>query len=421
MSKLRVLESSMIIVFALVTALSGYFYAEIDGTSIVLDRPMRGMVIVSLLLSVSLSFLRFREVKVPWAIVPLVIFVLYTASVSLSVNGVNEFISPFLRWMICLVVCVYFYNLEDPQPTIKKLIVAMAFAYFFSIMYDLYSFRMVNANGAYRMFGSVCSFTGFASALFVVQIWLLYLYLKRNNLFYFSLSVVCYIGVVFSGTRAVAILGLACYFLYYAAVDYQRLKSARRLALSISLLLVSLFALLSYTSIGGRSKMISTDNVAVTATQALMQGGDSSVGFRSYLVSVVLENMDALDYVFGVGLGGFAGWFSEHTGRQGVAPHMEVVWLVVEGGVVGSALYIFAFLYVAYHVFREKQFLKSDFEICLVGLLLFFSQQTLFQFANPTYFYQVMIPIYAALGIMLRGTTNVYTINNRLLLRRIHA
>jgi hypothetical protein len=375
-------------VFAGLVAVSGYAYTYIAGNSLVTDFGTRSVVLIALLgVAVVLLLSRSR-----WILPPLVIFlsapIAYMGAVALIRWEPVVYLPAAVRWATYFLLCVYVYNSDRPYDVAKTLVTVLGWILVSTAFADVVIGRGLDINNAFRVGGSVGSPIGFAGAMFVTGLGALFFWSREHRLRYLLLAVGAVAATLLTGTRSIGLGMLAFYPAYLVLI--RRMTFGRMMygALLFVMAMIIGMVLALASPLGQR---LTFDSIA----------DDSSSYFRLRILGAVLNDFRGVNLVAGNGLGSFSRWFESLTGLPAISPHFEIVWLIVEGGLVGTMLYILVLAATTVILWRKvrNHLLERD-EFWLVMFLLT-AQQTVLQFANPSYFYQIMIPMFAMVGAVL--------------------
>jgi O-antigen ligase len=391
-SRRAVLQGFVVGGIALYIVMSGYAYTSIGTNTLTVNNEGRAVSLVLLML-LSLGALVGLQstVRIPKIAFLYFLPVAYMSGIALVNLQPYEYIPSVIRWISYVALGLYFYNVPNPERSFRLFISVMGVSLVLQGMVDMIYSRGMFINNAFRVGGGVGSPIGFAGSLFVTGFSAFYFWTQTKNVFYLVLSMLSAIVIVFTGTRSIFVAYAFILPMFYFLQARGGLRKAAAFILGASLLAALSWYVLFETELGARLAFKTLDQ-------------DSSAGFRIFLLTTVLAEYEGLQAVFGVGIGGFPGWFSSLTGLDGVAPHFEFVWVMVEGGLVGSALYVICLFLVILNllVLRYRgRVLAPQFWFLLILAL---SPQFVFQFTNPNYFYQVMVPLVAGTAALLAQT-----------------
>lgn len=374
---------------------TGYVYVAIRGGEQIINKELRAAMVFGLFLHVGLLFVLTRgKNRIPWCVMGIGSFFLYGIIVSIMRNSPDEYLSYVLR--IASFVMIFWVSYSWARTSHEKwwrffrnIIVGSAIIYIAQSFVDLAAGRALTMNGAVRLPGSVGSPPGYASICMVFLIANLYLLMKTRGNLYLSLSGLLVACSFLTGTRAIAVLCLACFiaaFVFYHRSIYVR---ATFLFLVAALTPFLIQWVSADTEIGSRIAIAVQD-----------QANDTSTNFRVMILTTYFSKISASELIFGLGIGGFPGWFQAQTSIQDVGPHFEFLWALSELGLVGAAIYLLALFTGAWRVLFGHLRAVGRLD-CAFTLILIFSQQIIFQFTNPLYFYQLCVPLLFFLGGML--------------------
>lgn len=365
--------------------IGGYFHYSVENNLLVLDIQARAatqILIALTLLAIVFVYGRFRNDNIVYF---LALWLIYPSLVSL-LRFPDEAFGAILRlvcYWLAFISGPYLLNNYDSR---KTLFVLLLLSLLLFIIIDYAAGRTIFINNIDRALGNIGSPIGFAAFCAIVGL-LAFSYTRSIVGFVIAESIV-FIGLLSTGTRSVTVLILIMLFGMFVMKRAELLRKIMRILVGFFIVFSSLILMIFFTDTGGR----------IYETLLADKSSDHSTGFRFYIFNIVKEHFRLSDYLFGLGINGFPSWFEHKTGISGIAPHSEVLWLLVELGIIGSLFY-FLFLIYAIIILRKK-YAKNIIrrEEWLLALSLLFAQQFIFQFANPMYFYQVMIIIFMYLG-----------------------
>lgn len=229
-------------------------------------------------------------------------------------------------------------------------------------------------NGAFRHAASIGSPVGLATAMSVLTALLVVLWIKEKKKLYLIGVILGLLCTFSTATRSISVLitlyVLGCF--WFVSSGWQRF-------VLIAMGAIGIYVFLSMNL--EDSGIVSRLDEAI----ALSKAGeiDQSSLFRVLIFDTYTNDIELRDFLFGLGLGGFPNWFFSRTLIDGVAPHFEWLWMVSEFGVLVFFLYLVLLAYALYRLIRAK-----PLHIFLFLAFCITAHQTIFQFANPMYFYQ---------------------------------
>ncbi|BDV43442.1 hypothetical protein GURASL_23650 [Geotalea uraniireducens] len=379
-----------IIIFAIVVALPGYFFVSVNDDGQSVDSVFRFIVILVILTLLLFRLLLIRRIAIPKLIVPIFIFVIFGLIVSIIKNPYIAYTPTGVRWFIYGTIVVLFYNIKESVYLLNKYFILTFVIYALSALVDLLTGRSMNINSAMRVVGSVGSAPGLASAIYVTAVGCIffnYNKLARTILIAF----LAFVTILLTKTRFILIVFVVFVLIYLLTVSRTRRKSIG-MFIVVTIFILAAFYIFRLSDLSHRFIFNSNE----------LQS-DSSTIFRLLILDTVWSQFRFVDIFTGLGLGDFSLWFEKMTGFVGVGPHFEILWLFTETGIVGMLLY-----FVGYYIFLVKSYQRCvnnfDKRLFFLTFVLIVSMQTSLQFSNPTYFYQVMIPIFMTIGAFLNYT-----------------
>lgn len=321
----------------------------------------------------------------------LIIIMIYGAVVSFGNDRLIEPISYIFR--ILTFILVFEISRNQSQQNNEKwssqtylMLTIMLGLYAVEILFQHLSGQVKFFNNAYRFDASINSAIGLATTLSVLMMGLLYIWLKTGNTRALLLSLLALALIFLTATRSISVL--SALLLWLAFILKQKL-SAKIITLGLSpIAIIGIIAALP-KDLGLIERF--QDALSVGST-------DTSSTFRQLIIDIYFQNITYTELFFGIGLGSFPSWFQAHSGISGVAPHFEWLWITAEFGLLIFLLYMAAVLYATIHIVIRN---RTKRELVFLGVCVITGHQTIFQLANPLYFYQAYIPFAILLGIYL--------------------
>lgn len=386
---LKIRADKLLVAFlALLVALPGYYFTEVSDSGQTVNNTFRFGVVFSILLMISGRLFFLRKIKVPKITAVLFAFVAYSFLIGVVKNPPVSYVPTGVRWLIYFSCVVLFFNIKGSLQLLRKYYLVTFLVYTCSAFLDIVSGRIMDINSAIRVVGSVGSAPGLAAAIYVSAIGCLFFNLRKTrNLLFIIFTAMT--SILLTKTRFILVSFTFVVVLYLALVAEKgvRLK-----------IIVSILVLLT----GMTVYMInSSDIMQRFIVSAADLESDSSSLFRLLILNTLWDNFRGGDLITGLGLGYFPLWFENMTGQEGVAPHFEIVGILTEAGLIGLLLYLAGLLKFLVRVYRNCRKTSNEGLFYLTALLLL-SIQTSLQFANPTYFYQVMMPVFLTVGALLQ-------------------
>ncbi|MCD1648057.1 O-antigen ligase family protein [Marinobacter adhaerens] len=384
-----VLNSFLFFVLA-VCAFSGSFVEGVDDSTVSLYRAT--------IISASLLFLvvfaactpgfLIKSSKVFWFVF---ILASYGFLVAVYSDTVVSALSTYFRLMVFALASevVRRICLEDREFLVRLswLFSALVFVSVVIVVQEYLSGETQFLNGALRHDANLSSPIGFSAYIFALFVGLLFFWLRFESLSLFVISLFALALIFLSGTRSVSVASGA--FLLFAIV----LKRDPVSKVFVSLPLTVFGVAFMY-----KAGML--DSVVNRVTSLAGGSLDASGSFRMYILETYFSNATVSEVLFGLGLGGFYGWFEVQTGVPDVAPHFEFLWLVSEFGLIGA--FVYALCALSFFVFGASRLLGESMRpyLFLLTAVVFGHMSTL-QLANPFYFYQFVLVYGILMGILL--------------------
>lgn len=380
------------ILMAIIISFSGYLFINYNGNKLILNFNVRAFVLIFILIYIIAILIidNFNCIKIPTISFFFFLPIIYMAIVSIFFIPPNVFLSSFVRWTTYALVGLFFYNNVNYEYKFKAFIWLMSLFFIMQGLYDIIAERGIFINNAFRIGGSVGSAIGYAGTLFVTGFCSFYLWLSdRKYISFLLFTILCGVIIIFTGTRSISAAYIILLPIYYFLQTGNITKKALFLLICLPALFFIVIYIFSYTDVGTRFLISNIDS-------------DSSTKFRFFIMSTIFEQFYDTKQITGVGLGGFPFWFEGTTGRSGISPHIELLWLYVEGGIIGISIYIFCFIYITFYIFIKSSKFNVNKTFFWFFIFIILCHQGVMQFANPTYFYQLMFPLSASVGYALR-------------------
>lgn len=377
-------EAGFVAVLAIAFATSGVFYVNVTNSGVSSNEAARAFLTVAVTLPVALRVVSMGRLAKPQGTLLVFAPVIYMGIVAVVRFDGAEGLGPLVRWLLYGLVFIYFATLRSHR-LLSVFVATTALVHLAWLARDLRLDLRLAINGAERVAGSVGSPVGFAVVLFMCAFTLLFLSWDLGSRWRLALAVVCTAGIFPTGTRTLVLAGGVALAIMGCLFVRNRTRRTLLLLLSPVGLMLSLRWVLAETQVGQRILQID------------QAGTDSSWATRQYILSTVGNELSGADRIFGLGLGGFPEWFRSLTGIPNVAPHFEFLWLYAEGGAIGVALAFVALLVLTLR-FAKSAMLQGSRLGAIYGIGLLWLPYTVFQLANPTFFYQAMVIYFAALG-----------------------
>ncbi len=377
----------LVSIFTIFTLFSGYSFNSPMETVLLVNYEIRAIcLIILVLLSVILVISDITLIRFPLILFICSFHILYTMLIAIIFQSPDTYISSVIRWTTYLLIFLYFYSSPHSERLFRFMILLFSTVLIIQCTFDILLERGISINNANRIGASIGSAIGLAGALFILGLCTSYLHINTGKRVYLLFSILFGVLIVFTGTRSILVAyALFIPFLYFVSIE----RFLIRVFFSIFyafLIACSAYVVLFYTDVGGRFLF---DSIA----------SDSSSSFRLLIIGTVINDFSGTNQILGLGIGGFPSWFKSRTGLSGIAPHLELLGLYTEGGLTGTALYVVGMLITAWVLYRRGRKTGSYSTIYWFSLICLTSSQTALQLSNPAYFYQLMVPLCAALGM----------------------
>jgi hypothetical protein len=404
MINLNNLYKIFIIVFAVVSLFS-YKAGEIIGV----ESKVVNLLFTFILFFVNLFFLlvnkRFIQPKNVNTFYLICFIFVWCFIVSLIRNSPVEWIPSFFRFFSYILMFINVYLLTQKGflgiNFVTTVCVLMLMITSIFGLFTVMSGNMTFVNGGYRSSGNFESYLGFGLMLFVTINYLLNVELLSSRQSLFSMRGVFMWLLFFFGfwmlqTSQSRMLTFSLIFNFGALfyLDKGIKKKSRLLVLSLVGLYISYWFVMN-TEIAPRLQSTFTETSS---------GGtiDMSTLYRIFIHYETVTHMTWIDYIIGIGMGGFNIFFFKATGELGVAAHDDYLLFLAEGGIITLFLYLvfqFRVIRLIKHYYRanlSNPILKHLGRACIV---IFFSIFVVGVLLNAYYFYQVVFFITLMLGV----------------------
>ena len=398
------MDKILLLIFSLFVGLSGSFEFHLTGNTLVQDKSVRAITIILVLFLSIFVWITLKKrlgcVKELF-IVPCVL--LYMAGFALTgfvgsiTSGMFYGGAQLVRFVSYFFVFWVFYDyskhfgIQSAKKlgvyfTLPLFVVSVSFG-----LFDLVMHQGLNINNAFRITGNVGSPVGFATTMFVTALCLLLFRSGRHEKTIWMGVLIALLMIYFTYTRSII---FSYIFILLVVLMFKKGVSVYSVSLSLSVLLIMLVMFLLLPGF---------DDLLIFKRFSGFYSGDlskdSSTSFRLFILDTVFHNVDIYRLLFGYGVGNFPNFFYAVTGIPDVAPHFEIIWLIMEYGLVG----LFFYGLVLFRLFRDiklnYKFRYFRYDEYLLLMLLLVSHFVFLQFANPLYFYQFGLPYAAALGV----------------------
>lgn len=383
-----------ITLYILFISLSGLLYNRAATTSILeLDPVARAVALIVGLIGSLLLVLTVKP-RLHRAVIILAFFIIYGGMVGVVIGGLTNTASSVIRFCTYLLVFVFAYSVPRPLEATYRIVGIMGCVYVGSALFDLLVGRNLQINQAHRIMGTVGSPIGFAGALYVTMVGALFLWAVGRRRSFLLLGIACVTAIFATGTRSVSVGALFVIVLW----SFLALRSlSGRIVYAVMFCIVGVIAF----------PILLPKLEVVHRLLAIINGEslDPSSSFRFYILKTVWNRIEGWEIIYGVGLGGFSPWFQKVTGIDGVGPHWEFLWLLMEGGVIGIVLYMLAIITILCTLVVHRSLILPCKHLVMFGLLSVSAQMTVLHFANPLWFPQIMIPLFFYMGIFCSPAT----------------
>jgi hypothetical protein len=358
---------------------SGWLYVDYSGSALKYDFYLRAIIICTTCLITFLGYLFVNgpNFKNPFFIYLFALYVIYTFLLVVARGDFFSGISPSIRF-----ITLYFFFVLSMRTCYKKNIFILRTFSLWVVIEGLLSLHFFEAgifiNGMWRLGGPIGSASGYAALLFLVNLASLFTWSCKYEpkslsflLYFFSFYLLFATGsrsvLFFTGLFSVTFL-----LLYFR--------------IGMKIISLSLVTLLSPFLL----EIFTKSQIYKRIGHLIIGNDDNSLGYREYISETYFENISTIELFFGLGLNGFPKWFEGISGDSGVAPHMELLTILIEGGVIGSVFFLFACLSLILYLKKHNSF-GRHFHIRWLSLFIFSAPLVAFIALNPTYFIGPML------------------------------
>lgn len=355
---------------------SGWLYVKYDQFSLSYDFSIRAATItVCLLLTLGVVFpgiTKYKSVEL-YELLGVAYF-LYLVGISVIRYGPTQVISPSFRIIILflLIRVIRKLSLSDLQ----RVFLVGSFVFVVEGFLGLYLFESgTNINGMWRLGGPIGSASGYAALFFLVNAGSIMIGRSRAFLSIFLYMSSFYL-VFATGSRSVLI----------STVLFGALILLLKAGPLIKVIFISGCILFSPSLLSFLADFPIIDRFTAIAAGGL----DNSSLYRLFILKTFVANVSGSELFFGLGLNGFPTWFEHVTGDAGVAPHIELLTLVAEGGVLGLGLF-FGLCVSLLSALKKRGLGDLTFGSKFVLLIILSAPVSVFILLNPTYFLGPMI------------------------------
>lgn len=348
----------------------------------------------------------FRKYPLPKLFSPatfIIVLILYTWLVSAIRNQPQEWIPSLLRFVnYGLVFYVTYWFFKYNQISIHHVSFVVTVLLVIAVLggfYEILTGQVKMANGAYRVSGHYDHhYLGYAMLMFVLLSYSLNVQILGNSnplgkLFHIILFACGMYMFINSHSRMLTVSFFATNFMAYILTTG-----------NIKRVLYSGFVFLVFMAIAYYLVMF-TELFPRIREMLMVKRVDHSTLYRIFIIKSSTDAMSFLDYLVGIGMGGFNMFFYRATGEDEVAAHNDYLLWLVEGGAAMLLFYIIFQYKVVREVIRKSKraILKSPtaYRLGVVSFVLFVGIEIFGFLLNPHYFYQSENVIFFVMGAFL--------------------
>lgn len=377
-----------ILLFSIIS-LFAYIISDLIG----IDNKIINLLFVVILFLSGIFFISFDpyipKFRKSSAVLFFLFIYLFTFSISLIRNGVTEWLPSFLKFgsYLLFFMLTYKYTVRQRinQHFVTIVCILMLLVTSFSGLHEILSGKVNFVNGAFRVHGNFKSHLGFALMLFVTLNYLLNVEILGSKSFNKKIG---YILVFLFG-------------LYMMNASHSRMLTASIFIVNLLAFVffsdnfkrkISMFFVSVILIVGAYYLVLSTDLFPRIREGLVTDQIDPSTLYRIFIITETFNAMTTLDYLIGIGLGGFNMFFYNATGEIGVAAHNDYLLWLVEGGVLILLLYLIFQSKFIFNINYYRKKLKGNNEIkrlAFATFVLFVGVEIFGFLLNPHYFYQV--------------------------------
>jgi len=374
---------------------SNSFVYKVAANKYLLETNFTNRAITLILFFLISLFLLFKIKRIHKSSALLMFFLFVFYAIVLDLLKISsESISVILRWVSYLFIFCFFSSFTKAQEYLKFIVLLTCFILSICTLVLFFSGWYLDINGGHRATSVFGSPIGLASFLYVSSLVIHFFYLTNKLKLSWNLlfQILIFLSILLTVTRLITIFFIFSYLII--ALSSIKLKFTHLIITLIVFVVLSytLFFVLTETAVGSRLDSLLSNDIS----------SDSSTLFRIYILNNVFESITGFELLFGIGLGLFPIWFESFTGVSNVAPHFEILWLIVEMGLFGTII----FLLFYYCLFKKIMMFKTSKIKCTL-LFICFAQIFALQLSNPAYFYQIMFFIVAVQGLICNKINNL--------------
>jgi O-antigen ligase len=280
--------------------------------------------------------------------------------------------------------------------TLALFLIACGFGFYEALFMEI---RFMN--GAYRYSGSFLKHP-LANSMFLVMIIILwfefYVAPKKSFLNVIGLLLLFYLFINTHSRMPLVFLFIS-FFMYYFLKE-KRIIRFLKVIVSITIILISLYFLVTKTEISPRLR-----------TMALSEKSfkDPSTNTRFVIIVNTISEMDTFEKIVGIGLGGFNNFYERITGKDGVAAHNNFLLFFAEGGIIGLILFLFYQLVIVFALFkfiRKPPIIRGQINYRRLIFVSIFLMEICSFLLNNYYFFTSQTIVFILVGLSIYLESN---------------
>ena len=332
-----------------------------------------------------------KKIYLPKQVIYFAVMIVVMTLTSIVSNSPTEYIPSLLRYSLYLFIFGLAYHIgKNSNESLSKknylslnnfVILAVCLTIFFGFIEILLEDRLY-FNGQFRSSGQFYQHP-LAFALFLNIIIILWLELFVNtikwsmkNIIYIFILLLLVYFLLSTGSRLQIVALLVSYFIYYF-FRIGNLTQAIKYLIYTSIVVLIITTVITQTTVAPRLSYMLAGKHDIF---------DSSTLLRVTMSIESINNLDPLNYIIGIGLGGFSDYYSSISRFDQIAAHNNYLLFFIEGGIVGITLYLL--FQINLFIFLLKKIRENpSIKIFKIAFLMFLSIDLFSFLQNNYYFY----------------------------------
>lgn len=363
-----------------------------------IDRGLANMAFIFVELFIAVSFIvysasiRLRPTLTLLSIFLFIILIMASAANGAAQNGFYVVLPTLMRFCFVFFMGWIGYMASARAIDLSKLISPGLFfltlLVFGSVVYQLFSGTLAYANGAYRLSGYYGEYVTGLSLL--TSLMCLIFFFLRNTLPFGRLIALILFLIVLGTQSRLATVAVPL----SAGVALITSRSDLKSMLPLLILFVAFFAGLTYVAL--------STSLLPRITDVYINGlNDGSTNTRLLIWAASIAGLDPSEWWVGVGLGGFNFHYFNESAILGVAAHNDYVQLLIEGGLILLASYIFMNILILKTLLKFNRDGSKTNQLAVAVFLNCFIFSSLH---NPYYYFESMAIAAMVVGYGLAKT-----------------